>query len=66
MKPMLSCREVTQLVSEGMDRRLGLGERVALRLHFAICRSCANFNRQMGILREATRRLADAENLRNP
>lgn len=66
MKPMLSCREVTQLVSEGMDRRLGLGERVALRLHFAICRSCANFNRQMGFLREATRRLADAENPRNP
>ncbi|HMA90899.1 MAG TPA: zf-HC2 domain-containing protein [Burkholderiales bacterium] len=66
MKPMLSCREVTQLVSEGMDRRLGLGERVALRLHFAICRSCANFNRQMGFLREATRQLADAENLRNP
>lgn len=66
MKPTLSCREVTQLVSEGLDRRLGLGERVALRLHFAICRSCANFNRQMGFLREATRRLADAENLRNP
>jgi hypothetical protein len=66
MKPILSCREVTRLVSERLDRRLGFGERVALRLHFAICRSCTHFNRQMDFLREATRRLADAEDLRNP
>ncbi|HXZ93482.1 MAG TPA: zf-HC2 domain-containing protein [Burkholderiales bacterium] len=65
MKPILSCREVTRLVSQGLDRRLGFGERVALRLHFAICRSCTRFNRQMSFLREGTRRLADAETLRN-
>ncbi|HXZ51480.1 MAG TPA: zf-HC2 domain-containing protein [Burkholderiales bacterium] len=66
MKPMLSCREVTRLVSEGLDRRLGFGERVALRMHFAICRSCTNFNRQMRLLRDATRRLADAQALGKP
>ena len=66
MKPILSCREVTRLVSEGLDRRLGFGERVALRLHFAICRRCTNFNRQMSFLRQAARRLADAETVRNP
>ncbi len=66
MKPILSCREATQLVSDGLDRRLGFGERVALRVHLAICRSCTNFNRQMGFLRQAMKRLADAESPGNP
>ena len=66
MKPILSCKEVTQLVSEGLDRRLGFGERVALRVHLAICRSCTNFNRQMGFLRQAMKHLADAESPGNP
>ena len=38
---MLSCREVSHLVSQGLDRKLGFGERVAVRLHLAICRGCA-------------------------
>ena len=32
MKP-LSCKETTRLVSQGLDRELGFGERVALRVH---------------------------------
>jgi len=54
---MLSCREVTRLVSQGLDRRLGLAERVRLRLHLAICDGCANFKRQMDFLRLAVRKL---------
>ena len=55
---MLSCKEATQLVSQGLDRRLGLGERVALRLHLAICDGCSNFRKQVSLLREAMKRLA--------
>ena len=61
MKPMLSCKEVTRLVSDGLDRKLGFGERVALRLHFAVCRGCRNFNRQVMFLREAVKQLGDPE-----
>ncbi|MGH8766491.1 MAG: zf-HC2 domain-containing protein [Burkholderiales bacterium] len=57
---MLSCKEATQLVSQGMDRRLGFGERIALRLHVAICRGCRNFMRQVGFLRKAMERLPGA------
>ena len=53
MKMMLPCKEVTRLVSQGLDRRLGFSERVALRVHFAICGGCRNFERQMKLLREA-------------
>ena len=59
---MLSCKEVTRLVSQGQDRRLALGERIALRVHFAICRGCANFDRQITFLRKAVTRLADPGN----
>ena len=64
MKMMMPCKEVTHLVSQGLDRRLGFGERVALRVHFAICGGCKNFDRQMKLLREAVRQLGEAEGSR--
>jgi hypothetical protein len=54
---LLSCKEATQLVSQGLDRRLGFGERLALRLHLAICEGCTNFSRQLAFLRRALARL---------
>ena len=54
---MLTCKEVSHLVSEGLDRKLGLGERVALRLHLAICQGCTNFSKQMEFLRRAAQGL---------
>jgi len=61
MKLMMPCREVTRLVSQGLDRKLGFGERVTLRVHFAICKGCGNFDRQMKLLRDAVRQLGEAE-----
>lgn len=58
---MLSCKEVSRLVSQGLDRKLGFGERVALRLHLAICEGCENFSRQMAVLRRAAQGLSTAQ-----
>ncbi len=54
---MLSCKEVTRIVSRGLDRRLGFGERVRLRVHLAICDGCTNFTKQMAFLRKAVAQL---------
>lgn len=54
---MLSCKEATRLASQGLDRRLGFGERLGLWVHFVICKGCVNVSRQMRFLREAIRRL---------
>ena len=54
---MLTCKEVSRLVSQGLDRRLSFGERVRLRVHLAICDGCTNFKRQMEFLRKAMLRL---------
>ncbi len=54
---MLSCKDASHLVSEGLDRRLGFGERIALRVHLAICDGCTNFSEQMAFLRKAVQQL---------
>lgn len=63
---MLNCKEVSQVVSQGLDRRLGLGERLAVRLHLAICSGCRAFERQMAFLRKAVKRLPGAADKNDP
>jgi predicted anti-sigma-YlaC factor YlaD len=56
---MLSCKQVSRIVSQGLDRDLGFTERVRLRVHLAICDGCTNFSRQMAFLRKAMAKLAE-------
>jgi len=56
---VLSCKEVTRLVSQGLDRELAFGERAALHFHFTICAGCRNVNRQLAFLRRAVRKLSE-------
>lgn len=51
-----TCKDMTQLLSEGMDRPLPLGTRVKIRLHFLICKWCERYKNQLIFLRQAVRR----------
>jgi putative zinc finger protein len=51
----LTCKEASRLISQGMDRRLSLAERIALRLHLSICDACTRFSSQVQFLRRALR-----------
>ena len=55
---MLSCKDVTRLLSESMDRSLPLGKRIGVRLHLLICKFCARYMRQLLLIRETAMRLA--------
>jgi hypothetical protein len=55
---LLSCKETTRLLSQGEDRKLAFGERVALRLHLAICNGCRNVSSQFKFLRVAMKTIA--------
>lgn len=57
---MLSCKEVTQLVSQSLDGRLGWRARVGVRLHLLVCRACVRFVRQMRFLRTAAQHFSRA------
>ncbi len=48
-----SCKEVSALVIAREDRDLPLTERMALRLHMAMCRACPQFERQVLTMRNA-------------
>lgn len=53
---MLSCKEVTHLLSDSQDRKLKVGERINLGMHLAMCKGCSNFHKQLEFLRSACRR----------
>jgi len=58
---LISCKESTRLVSQGLDRELAFGERVALRVHLAYCIGCRRARRQMAFLRRAMQQVAELE-----
>jgi predicted anti-sigma-YlaC factor YlaD len=53
---MKSCKEVHLLVIEGQDRKLGLIERLGVRVHLTMCAACRRFEAQMAFLRQALKR----------
>ncbi|PPK68628.1 putative zinc finger protein [Methylobacter tundripaludum] len=57
---MRSCRNISALVSQGMDKKLSLRERFAVRMHLMMCTRCRNFQSQSRFIRKAARRYVDA------
>ena len=50
---MLSCREMAELTTDFLERRMPLGERLRFRLHVAMCPSCKAYVRKFRELIEA-------------
>ncbi len=48
-----TCKQVTAMVIAREDRNLALQDRLALRLHMAICKTCPVFERQVLTMRNA-------------
>jgi len=55
---MLSCKETARLVSDGLDRRLSLWQRMNLRLHLMMCGACSAYRRQVAQLNDDSLRKA--------
>ena len=53
---MLNCKEVSSLLSDRLDRKLTLMERVNLRLHLAMCAACSRVEGQLEFLSKAMSR----------
>ena len=50
-----TCRELTPVLSQSLERRLTLRERLTLRLHFLICVYCVRYLEQLRLMRAAVR-----------
>jgi Putative zinc-finger len=44
---MLSCRDIAEMTSDRIDGRLGIGRRLAFRLHVLVCRNCRRYTQQI-------------------
>ncbi len=56
----MTCRELTELVTEYLDARLSLWQRASFQLHLGLCLSCRRYIRQMrGTIRVLGRVPAD-------
>jgi hypothetical protein len=49
------CTELLPVMSQSLERRLTVRERVVLRLHFLYCEYCRRYLKQLGFMREAAR-----------
>lgn len=56
MRLRRTCKESTALLIAREDRRLSFGDRIALRLHLAACKTCTVFERQVLTMRDALSR----------
>jgi len=59
MSAMLSCREVSQLVSESMDHELSMSQNIEVKMHLFMCKFCSRFKKQVLSIRQACRDNAD-------
>ena len=57
MKVGLDCKEVSRLISEGLDQAMPAPERARLRYHFVICQTCRTVDEQMKFLRGAAKEM---------
>src|SRR5437868_5049440 len=56
----MSCKEITELVTDYVEGRLSLGQRFRFQFHLGTCRHCRAFLRQMRTTIRLTGRLPDA------
>lgn len=52
---MLTCKEISKLVSESLDRKLSLRQRMGVQLHLMMCSLCRTYRQQMRALRNIVR-----------
>ena len=48
-----TCREVAALILAWEDRALDFPERLAVRIHFLVCKACPNFAQEVAVMRSA-------------
>ena len=58
--PMMTCKEVSTLVSMADVESAPLARRMGVWMHLAMCRHCRAFRRQMALIGRATRLVAAA------
>ena len=54
---MRSCKEIGELLSQGIDRELSFRERLGLKFHLLMCKTCSSYDKQLQFIARSARRL---------
>ncbi len=47
-----TCKEVTRMASDTMERKFALRQRIEMKLHFMVCAWCLRYFKQLQLMRE--------------
>ena len=64
LRSLQPCERMVPLMSESMERSLGLGEWLQLRLHLIVCAWCAHYLKQVKFIRQLLHEKHNAEGVR--
>lgn len=56
-----NCKEETRLLSQNLDKPLGFGQWLRMRLHLLTCGFCTRYGRQIELIHQALHRLGVEE-----
>jgi len=56
---MLSCKQVTEIVNDFVEGRMGWRQRLSFHLHIGMCRACRTYVRQVQRTRDLTGQVTD-------
>ena len=60
---MFSCKKITSMISESMDRELPLYKRMGIRFHLMMCALCRRYQKQLYFIRSVLHQCDDVEDL---
>lgn len=52
-KSMMSCKDMSELISLGQDQKLSIRQKMMLRIHLLFCEACSRFDKQIRFLNRA-------------
>lgn len=61
VRVMPSCKDISELISQAMDRQLPLRKRLSIRLHVSMCGLCRRYEKQLHLLEHGFACYADPE-----
>lgn len=61
VRVMPSCKDISALISRGMDQQLPLHKRLSIRLHVSICKFCRRYEKQLHLIQEGVGHYANPD-----
>jgi len=62
---MYKCKQIVELISQGMETKLPWMTRLEMKLHFLMCKTCKRYAQQLAFIHQALGRVDKANHTEN-